>query len=450
MNPISPQDGERHEALHLSTAEKADGFAAVMKRLKGRSEQERARLRAQADAAILGHEAYALGHENLRRNNYVAAKRWLRVAAEHGVPGAEQTLEEIEAGPAVEEPAHPVTVEVTPDADLCATGASHAVPLDVEKWASLLHTWTQAGLAMDAARAEARQILDQARSTADELITTAREEADRARDEARDQIAADHRATAQLLCKAEQLQHEAKLLMQKARRAAEAPTGARKAWPVLIDDSPQHAQAIPFSLSRRPSGVRDEREQQSSALVMEGAMQHLLWTSSSLCTMQFGALAYFDEILKARDRARDSLPERAGVEESEAGGLRRHSVLTRQTESLRRLWSAIFHNGSMCLRSEVRPLSDVDLVFSLATTVRLQPECRTATEATSSQNSRNTARWVSTGYEVASATSDPELLRNEAHLKILWVTNSCVEPGDDNDTALEAISSDETAPAAPR
>ncbi|EDY55663.1 MULTISPECIES: hypothetical protein [Streptomyces] len=449
MNPISPQDGERHEALHLSTAEKTDGFAAVMKRLKGRSEQERARLRAQADAAILGHEAYALGHENLRRNNYVAAKRWLRVAAEHGVPGAEQALEEIESGPAVEEPAHPATVEVTPDADLCATGASHAVPLDVEKWASLLHTWTQAGLAMDAARAEARQILDQARSTADELITTAREEADRARDEARDQIAADHRATAQLLCDAQQLQHEAKLLMQKARRAAEAPTGARKAWPVLIDDSPQHAQAIPFSLSGRPGGVRDERQQQSSALAMEGAMQHLLWTSSSVCTVQFGALAYFDEILKARARARDSLPERAGVEGGEAGRLRRHSVLTRQTEGLRRLWSAIFHNGSMRRGSEVRPLDDVDLVFSFATTVQLWPECRIATEAASTESFKNTARWLSAGNEVALATPDPDHQSNEAYLKILWVTDGCVEPRDD-DTALEAISADETAPAAPR
>lgn len=87
-------DGMRQEPT-LSAAEKAQGFAAVMKRMKSRSPQERDRLQTQAEQVALGHEAYALALEYLDRGDDEAARRWLRVAAGHGIPGAAQDLEEI-------------------------------------------------------------------------------------------------------------------------------------------------------------------------------------------------------------------------------------------------------------------------------------------------------------------------------------------------------------------
>jgi vacuolar-type H+-ATPase subunit H len=437
VNTISPQDGERHEGLHLSPAEKADGFAAIMKRLKGRSEQECAQLRAQADAAILGHEAYALGHENLRRGNYVAAKRWLRVAASHSVPGAEQALEEIEVGPTVQEPSPTVIVDVTPD--LCSTGASHTAPRDVEKLASLLHKWAEAGLVMDGARAEARQLLAEARRTADELITQAREEADRVRAEAQEQITSERRAIAELLREAEQLQREAKLLVQKASRAAEAPATATR---VCIDEAPQHAETVLFNWDGRPGGVRNEQRLSPVPLVKaDGGRRFLLAATDADASRRFWVSACIKETLARLHDAfeayhqvwESSLMEGSTAEACEARWLRQHSV---------------FYSGSLRRESEVRPLCDVNLVLALG--VRLWPERQTAAEAATPENSRSSARWVSAGKEVASATPDPEHQRDGAFVKLLLVTDGCLEAADDIGRALEIISADEAAQAAPR
>lgn len=444
MNTISPQDGERHEGLHLSPAEKADGFAAIMKRLQGRSEQERAQLRARADAAILGHEAYALGHENLRRGNYVAAKRWLRVAAGHSVPGAEHALEEIEVGPTVQEPSPTVVVDVTPG--LCSTGASHSAPRDVEKWASLLQTWAEAGLMMDGARAEARQILAEARRTADELIAKAREEADSVWAEARVQMASERRATAELLREAEQLQHEAKLLMQKASRAVEA-SGERQTAQACSDEAPRRTQAFPVDRGGQPGGVREGQGLFTVPLVKAGGVRRFVWAAADAdASRQFRLSACLEKTLAGMRDAfeayhqvwESSLLEVGSTAEAcEAGWLRQHSV---------------FYSGSLSHVSEVRPLRDVDLdlVLALQVVVQLWPERQTDAETAASEGSRNTARCVSAGNEVALGTPHLEYLRTKAQPDIVWVTGSWEETVGDNGRALEIVSADEAASAAPR
>ncbi|WP_327341134.1 hypothetical protein [Streptomyces europaeiscabiei] len=95
MNPVEDKEGMPQEGITLSSAEKRESFATIMKRLKGRSAEERAALTTQADETVLGYEAYALGQEYLERGDFGAAGRWLRVAAGHSIPGAEQALEEM-------------------------------------------------------------------------------------------------------------------------------------------------------------------------------------------------------------------------------------------------------------------------------------------------------------------------------------------------------------------
>ncbi|MCC9690172.1 MULTISPECIES: hypothetical protein [Streptomyces] len=102
MTPREHEDGMRHEPT-LSAGEKADGFAAVMQRLQSHSPDDRARLQTQAEAAALGHEAYALGQEHLERGDFEASRRWLRVAAGHHIPGAARALEEIALRQALDE-----------------------------------------------------------------------------------------------------------------------------------------------------------------------------------------------------------------------------------------------------------------------------------------------------------------------------------------------------------
>ncbi|MFF0767015.1 hypothetical protein ACFYWH_44700 [Streptomyces sp. NPDC003737] len=458
MNPTPHHDDERHEALSLGPAEKADGFAAVMKRLKSHSEQERAQLRAQADAAILGHEAYALGHDNLRRGNYVAAKRWLRVAADHSVPGVEQALEEIEAGLA-DDLARPVTVEVTADAAPCPTGASHAGTYELEKWASLLQNWTEAGLAVDAARAQAQQIIAQARRTADEVIAKAREEADRAWADARNTMAAEHRAAAELLREAERLQQDARLLVQKALRAAEPVINERPFPQALNGETRQLAQA--FAAGRRTDGLRSEQRQQPPLPVNAGATVRTVVASADAdagTPLKFGLStcinetpldtwrAWLHNLLEACSQARDNLPERS--ETCGAGWLRRHSAAT-PADLLPYLLPPVLVAGSMRFGTEVRPVGDIDFVLAHGV-VRLGPEFQSAHEAASSGSPRGIARWVTAGNEVALATSNAEHQRGEACLKILWVTEACEEVVDENDTASDIVSVEESAHVAPR
>ncbi|MGW7610968.1 hypothetical protein ACWGKW_27580 [Streptomyces sp. NPDC054766] len=78
-------------------AAQAAGLAAVMQQLDSRSAAERAELANEAEGAVLGYEAYGLGHEYLERGTYNKARHWLQVAARHGVPGAEEALAETDA-----------------------------------------------------------------------------------------------------------------------------------------------------------------------------------------------------------------------------------------------------------------------------------------------------------------------------------------------------------------
>ncbi|MFI2437134.1 hypothetical protein [Streptomyces sp. NPDC018693] len=231
MNFGQDHDGKQHEPLTLSPAEKADGFAAVMRRLKDHSPHEQARLRAQADAAVLGHEAYALGHEYHRRGNYVAAKRWLRVAADHSVPGAEEALEEIDAG----QPASPAAGRAT------AVGFSGPAPSATipspppagggfEKWAAVLDCLDVTA----SAREQARQITEEARSAAEDLLAEARQKALREQLDSKRGLERTRRAVARLLCEAQQVQQETKQIQEQARWAAET----------LLDEARRQAQQI--------------------------------------------------------------------------------------------------------------------------------------------------------------------------------------------------------------
>ncbi|MEU9272671.1 hypothetical protein AB0E04_45890 [Streptomyces sp. NPDC048251] len=215
MNFGQDHDGERHEPLSLSPDEKADGFAAVMQRLKGRTAHEQDRLRAQADAAVLGHEAYALGHDYRRRGNYVAAKRWLRVAADHSVPGAEDALEEIDAVT----PAAPTTAAdpagIVPGASIPPPSPAHE---DFGMWATVLESLDVAACA----QAQARQITEQARRTAEDLLAEAQRTIRRERADSVRGLEKTRRTVARLLCQAEQVQLVAREIQEEARRQAEA------------------------------------------------------------------------------------------------------------------------------------------------------------------------------------------------------------------------------------
>ncbi|MDX3067763.1 MULTISPECIES: hypothetical protein [Streptomyces] len=458
MNPTPYQDDERHEALSMSPAEKADGFAAVMKRLKGRSGQERAQLRAQADAAILGHEAYALSHDNLRRGNYVAAKRWLRVAADHSVPGAEQALEEIETGPA-DDLARPITVKVTADAAPCPTGATHAGTHEFEKWASLLQNWTEAGLAVDAARAQARQIIEQARRTADEVLAKAHEDADRARADARDKMAAEHRVAAELLHEAERLQQDARLLVRKGLRAAEPVIDERPSAQVLKGEAQQRARAFAADLSCRTDGLQREQRQQTPRPVKTSRTARTLVTSTDVdagtpwaaCIDEFQAAdtwwAWLHSLVEAYSRARTNLPERSAA--YRAGLMRRHSEAMTPA-ALAHVWPPVLHSGSVRLVTEVRPVDDIDCVFEMHGVVRLGQERHTADGSVSSGSPEDIARWITSGNEVASATLNAEQQRGEACLAIFWVTDACEEAVDENGAASDIVSVEEAAHVAPR
>ncbi|MFE7037221.1 DivIVA domain-containing protein [Streptomyces sp. NPDC057621] len=202
MNPVDdkegmPQDGMLMDST-LSPAQDTDGFAAIMKRLKGRSAQERAALKTQADHAVLGYEAYALGHEYLERGDLDAAGRWLRVAAGHHVPGAEQALAElaeqsalndvvtlatVPAAVLVEATSHPTATRRP--SGLCAADGSHPGKND-GLWAAAvanLHAVRQTA----AARTSAEQIIERARREADELLAQAQRQAQTIVDDARDE-----------------------------------------------------------------------------------------------------------------------------------------------------------------------------------------------------------------------------------------------------------------------
>ncbi|MET8816432.1 hypothetical protein ABZW47_31080 [Streptomyces sp. NPDC004549] len=172
MNPEQHQDAEREVR-----GPQAGGFAVIMRRLKSRSEEERARMRARVDAADLGHQAYAMGHDLMEAGNYLDAKRWLRVAAEHGVPGAEEALDEADAVQAPTGAADGSTGFGGP-ADRGRQVPLRVVkPLSVGPFAGEQAEAPAAYRELAAARLEARRIKEQARREAAKLIAEATRQA---------------------------------------------------------------------------------------------------------------------------------------------------------------------------------------------------------------------------------------------------------------------------------
>lgn len=252
MTPREHEDGMRHKPT-LSADEKADGFAAVMQRLQSHSPDDRARLQTQAEAAALGHEAYALGQEHLERGDFEAARRWLRVATGHHIPGAARGLEEI----ALRQPFETFI-------DVATIGGDHATAGTVpcETIPSPLRPWTEDGQhrlgalawtssakqlyvdqAVAAARQQAGRITAQARREADAILTEARKQAERTAaacahivleteqeraetaellTEAQQQAEGLQAACAEIMLKAEQERREAAELLAKARQLSES------------------------------------------------------------------------------------------------------------------------------------------------------------------------------------------------------------------------------------
>ncbi|MDX2557274.1 protein kinase domain-containing protein [Streptomyces stelliscabiei] len=248
MSPREHEDGMRHEPT-LSADEKADGFAAVMKRLKCHSPDERARLMTQAEAVALGHEAYALGQEYLDRGDFEAARRWLRVAAGHHIPGAAQALEEI----ALQQALDGFTDGAAVGGDHAAAGTvpCETIPsphgprakygqhrFDGLAWASFTDQFNgdqTLAVARAQARCEAESILAEARQEADrvaaacatmmldiekerqqaaKLLAEARQEAESVRSQVAEIAEEARRSTDELLAKA---RREARLLLDDAR-----------------------------------------------------------------------------------------------------------------------------------------------------------------------------------------------------------------------------------------
>ncbi|MEU6885661.1 hypothetical protein ABZ918_10690 [Streptomyces viridosporus] len=252
MTPREHEDGTRYEPT-LSAAEKADGFAAVMKRLKSHSPDERARLETQAEAVALGHEAYALGQEYLDRGDFETARRWLRVAASYQIPGAEAALEEIALRQAFDG-----------FTDVGAVGGDHAVAGTVPcetipsprgprtkdgqqrlgglAWTSFVEQLNFKQV-MAAARQQAGWIIAQARREADAILAEAQQQAEHTaaacahivlnteqeRAEAAEWVAEVQQqaeglqaACAEIVLKTEQDRREAAELLAEARQLAES------------------------------------------------------------------------------------------------------------------------------------------------------------------------------------------------------------------------------------
>ncbi|MFF1680761.1 hypothetical protein ACFVYG_32575 [Streptomyces sp. NPDC058256] len=239
MNPVEHENGMPQERITLSTAEKTDGFATIMKRLKGRSAQERAALKAQADEAVLGYEAFALGHEYLEAGVHEAAGRWLRVAAGHGIPGAEQALGEMVVRQTLEDFADFTAVggtaltvdaaapEVVPArSGVCMTGGSHPAKGD-ELWVTVLDG-VHAARQESAARAEAAQITGQARREADELLAEAQRQAQAILDDARAEAERLRKAVRRQVIEEAKTAARATSAALSLGKAAECAAGARR------------------------------------------------------------------------------------------------------------------------------------------------------------------------------------------------------------------------------
>ncbi|MFJ3339317.1 hypothetical protein [Streptomyces sp. NPDC086766] len=272
MTAQEHEDGMRPEPT-LSAAEKAEGFAAVMKRLKSHSPDERARLQTQADEVVLGHEAYALGQEYLDRRDYEAARRWLRVAASHHIPGAAQVLDEIGARQTLDEFADLTAFSgdhAATDAASCGTIPSPAAvrAADGNQRSKGDQTWASAmeGLSARmtaAARAQAGQILAQARRDADAILAEARTQAEKTAAACAEMVLdteKDRRKAAKLLAaarqEAESVRSEIAETAERARRGARdiLAKEQRQALQLILEHAQREAAQI-RSRARRQGGV---------------------------------------------------------------------------------------------------------------------------------------------------------------------------------------------------
>ncbi|MBC7272050.1 MAG: hypothetical protein H5T76_25640 [Streptomyces sp.] len=259
MNPEQHQGRERYGHITLSTgAGKTHSFAAIMHRLKSRSADEQAQLRARADAAVLGHEAYALGHEHLGRGDYIAAKRWLRVAADHSVPGAEEALEEIDSGQVLDGgPASGAGADSATGVSFEPASAGGSVCVVVEEtaefnsgqppWAALLER-VYTGHIAAGAQAEARRVTEQASRDANEVVSRAREQMRQEGAEFQRSLEKHRRAIAAFLAESEHVLSMAQQIRLKAHDAADA----------VLKEAEQQAEAIIGDALRTATRHREE------------------------------------------------------------------------------------------------------------------------------------------------------------------------------------------------
>lgn len=299
MNPEQHHDGVQDAHITMSTGSgKTFSFAGIMQRLESRSVEERERLRAQADAAVLGHEAYALGHEYLERGNYIAAKRWLRVAADHSVPGAEQALEEIDVRQSIDGLTDRSTDSVPAGPAPCPTVRSHSLLLDnCGIWTSTVEHLAASGVTA-AARAEAQQITERADREADELLSTARSQMQRERADFQRRMEQSRRTIAKLLGEAEQMQSAASQIREDAHHAAEA----------LLRKAEQQAQSIIDDAGARSSQIDAGTRQDLAA-------NRIPWSASMLAARLDAARTWNWQALlcappEACSTTADHLPER--------------------------------------------------------------------------------------------------------------------------------------------
>lgn len=269
MTPREHEDGMRQEPT-LSAAEKAEGFAAVMRRLKGHSREERVRLRTQAEEVVLGYEAYALGQEYFDRSDYDAARRWFRMAAGHHVPGAAQALEEIAlrqtfdgfmdvaAVAGHQHPAGTVPCETIPSPDASrAKDGQHRFPGGVA-WTSVVEQLCP-DQTVAAVRARAGQITAQARREADAILAEARQQADR--------TAA---ACAEMVLEVERDRQQADELLAEARQEAESvrseiAEAARRSTDEMLAKAQQQALLILDNARDEAAQIRSRARRQDSA-----------------------------------------------------------------------------------------------------------------------------------------------------------------------------------------
>jgi hypothetical protein len=87
---------DSRERFNAAEGDLSEGFQAVMESIERLTPRDIADLKLQADAAELGHEAYALGLALLERREFDQARYWLQAANRYHVTGARQALEEIE------------------------------------------------------------------------------------------------------------------------------------------------------------------------------------------------------------------------------------------------------------------------------------------------------------------------------------------------------------------